>query len=53
MLRGEPVSPDDTLRMSRAADLMTRRLHLDRHQPQQQSGLAAYLRSHHNDEAGP
>lgn len=30
MLRGEPISPDDALRASRTADLMTRRLHLDR-----------------------
>src|SRR5262249_19204149 len=31
MLRGESVSPDDVLRASRTADLLTRRLHLDRH----------------------
>jgi hypothetical protein len=31
MLRGEDVSPDDVLRTTRAADALTRRLHLDRH----------------------
>jgi hypothetical protein len=31
MLRGEAVSPDDVLRTTRAADALTRRLHLDRH----------------------
>jgi hypothetical protein len=30
MLRGEDISPDDVLRASRTADLLTRRLHLDR-----------------------
>lgn len=30
MLRGVDVSPDDVTRLTRAADLMTRRLHLDR-----------------------
>ena len=30
MLRGADVSPDDVTRLSRASDLMTRRLHLDR-----------------------
>jgi hypothetical protein len=34
MLRGEDVSPDDVLRMTRAADALTRRLNLDRHKPQ-------------------
>src|SRR5437899_1979727 len=34
MLRGEPnVSADDVLRLSRTADLLTRRLQLDRHKP--------------------
>ena len=32
MLRGEDVSPDDVLRTTRAADALTRRLHLDRRQ---------------------
>ena len=32
-LRGESISPDDVLRSSRTADLMTRRLHLDRRKP--------------------
>jgi hypothetical protein len=31
MLRGENISADDVLRASRTADLLTRRLHLDRH----------------------
>jgi hypothetical protein len=45
MLRGEAVSPDDVLRTTRAADALTRRLHLDRHStPQQQPTLADYLR---------
>jgi hypothetical protein len=43
MLRGEPVSPDDVLRTTRAADALTRRLHLDRHNTKQQQGLSAYL----------
>jgi hypothetical protein len=33
MLRGEAVSADDTLRLSRTADLLTRRLCLDRGAP--------------------
>jgi hypothetical protein len=46
MLRGERVDPDDVLRTTRAADALTRRLHLDRHKPQQQAGpsLADILR---------
>jgi hypothetical protein len=44
MLRGEEkVSPDDVLRTTRAADALTRRLHLDRRKPAQAS-LADYLR---------
>ena len=31
MLRGEAVSADDVLRITRTADALTRRLHLDRH----------------------
>jgi len=31
MLRGENISADDVLRASRTADLLTRRLHLERH----------------------
>ena len=31
MFRGEDVSPDDVLRTTRAADALTRWLHLDRH----------------------
>jgi len=42
-LRGESISPDDVLRSSRTADLMTRRLHLDRRTKQAPS-LADYLR---------
>ena len=41
-LRGESVSPDDVLRSSRTADLMTRRLHLDRRKPVTM-GLTEYL----------
>jgi hypothetical protein len=44
MLRGEGVSPDDVLRTTRAADALTRRLHLDRRSTtQQQPSLAQYL----------
>ena len=44
MLRGEAVSPDDVLRTTRAADALTRRLHLDRHRPAQtQPSLLEYL----------
>ena len=42
MLRGEDVSPDDVLRTTRAADALTRRLHLDRRQPKTM-GLTEYL----------
>ena len=41
-LNGESISPDDVLRSSRTADLMTRRLHLDRRKPPEPS-LAQYL----------
>jgi hypothetical protein len=46
MLRGERVDPDDVLRTTRAADALTRRLHLDRHNKPQQAGpsLADILR---------
>ena len=47
MLRGENVSPDDVLRTTRAADALTRRLHLDRHKARPTtSSLAEYLRTH-------
>jgi hypothetical protein len=42
MLRGEAVSPDDVLRITRAADALTRRLHLDRN-PKREPTLADYL----------
>ena len=42
MLRGEAVSADDVLRTTRAADALTRRLHLDRRN-QQAPTLSAYL----------
>jgi hypothetical protein len=45
MLRGEAVSPDDVLRTTRAADALTRRLHLDRrNRTQQQPSLADIMR---------
>jgi hypothetical protein len=51
MLRGEAVSPDDALRASRTADLLTRRLHLDRHaKPQSAPSLADYLRSREGEQ---
>ena len=40
MLRGEDVSPDDVLRTTRAADALTRRLHLYRRQPKATMGLS-------------
>ena len=44
MLRGESISPDDVLRSSRTADLMTRRLRLDdRRNAKRQPGLSEYL----------
>jgi hypothetical protein len=43
MVRGEAVSPDDVLRLSRSAEMMTRRLHLDRHNTKQPLSLADYL----------
>jgi hypothetical protein len=43
MLRGEAVSADDVLRTTRAADALTRRLHLDRRNTKQAPTLAAYL----------
>ena len=43
MLRGEAVSPDDALRASRTAGLLTRRLHLDRHRAQTAASLSSYL----------
>jgi hypothetical protein len=48
MLRGENISADDVLRASRTADLLTRRLHLDRHKRPEGPSLADLLR-----EAGP
>jgi hypothetical protein len=43
-LRGEEVSPDDVLRASRTADLMTRRLQLGTHKAQPATPtLSAYL----------
>jgi hypothetical protein len=52
MFRGEDVSPDDALRMSRAADALVRRLHLDRHKAQTVGpSLSDYLRA--RQEAGP
>ena len=45
MLRGDPdVSADDALRTTRAADALTRRLHLDRRQPKTGPSLADVLR---------
>lgn len=43
MLRGEAVSPDDVLRLTRTADLLTRRLHLDQRNAKQVPSLADYL----------
>jgi hypothetical protein len=51
MLRGEAVDPDDVLRTTRAADALTRRLHLDRHKRQLTTpSLSDYLREHHHDD---
>jgi hypothetical protein len=51
MLRGDAVSPDDALRASRTADLLTRRLHLDRHaKPPPSPSLADYLRSREGEQ---
>lgn len=44
MLRGEAVSPDDVLRTTRAADALTRRLHLDRHNKPAGSSFGDLLR---------
>ena len=52
MLRGEAVSPDDVLRATRAADALTRRLHLDRRNATQQPSLAEYLHSRAQRAAG-
>jgi hypothetical protein len=43
MLRGEPVSADDVLRASRTADLLTRRLELDRKPKPSSPSLSTYL----------
>ena len=45
MLRGEACQPDDVLRASRTADLLTRRLHLDRRNTRSQPSLADYMRA--------
>jgi hypothetical protein len=46
MLRGENVSPDDVLRASRTADLLTRKLGLDRRsKPPAAPTLSEYLQS--------
>jgi hypothetical protein len=46
MLRGAPISADDVLRASRTADLLTRRLHLDRHRKAAEAPtLSSYLAS--------
>ena len=46
MLRGEAVSADDVLRTTRAADALTRRLHLDRHTAKPPTTtLSDYLRA--------
>jgi hypothetical protein len=53
MLRGEAVSPDDVLRLTRTADALTRRLHLDRHKaPPASVTLADYLRAREAEEGG-
>ena len=45
-LRGEDVSADDVLRLSRTADLLTRRLQLDKHKAQPSGPtLSDYLRA--------
>jgi hypothetical protein len=52
-LRGDPnVSIDDTLRLTRTAEAMTRRLHLDRRNTKQQPtpSLQQYLGRRHDDE---
>jgi hypothetical protein len=43
MLRGEAVSADDVLRTTRAADALTRRLHLDQRNVKQTPTLSDYL----------
>jgi hypothetical protein len=54
MVRGEDVSPDDVLRLSRSAEAMTRRLHLDRHKPATpQLSLSQYLGRRQDDEVPP
>jgi hypothetical protein len=53
-LRGDPnVSIDDTLRLTRTAEAMTRRLRLDRHkQPAATPTLQQYLSQRRDDERG-
>jgi hypothetical protein len=51
MLRGELVSADDVLRLTRTADLMVRRLHLDR-KPPASNMLFEYLRDHYPNNDG-
>jgi hypothetical protein len=50
MLRGDPdVSADDALRTTRAADALTRRLHLDRRKPTSTPSLSSYLAARNGD----
>jgi hypothetical protein len=51
MLRGEAVSADDVLRTTRAADALTRRLHLDRRNATQQRKLSDYLAAHGGEQS--
>jgi hypothetical protein len=53
-LRGDPnVSIDDTLRLTRTAEAMTRRLHLDRHkQPAATPSLTDYLAARGGEQGG-
>jgi hypothetical protein len=49
MLRGERVSTETVLRLTRTADLLTRKLGLDKPRPQPAGpSLADYLRAHHD-----
>jgi hypothetical protein len=55
LLRGVPgISVDDALRLTRTAEAMTRRLHLDRHkQPAPTPSLQQYLGQRQDDEVSP